>query len=108
VGIAPVKSRAGTKGLTGGPRLSAGERRERERARLTSGADRLAGEEAQRAGVRGMGRVGWAGSVARGGEERRLGRIWHSRGGEIFLFLFLFLFLLSPFFLLNKYLAIFS
>jgi hypothetical protein len=52
-----------------------------------------------RAGAWGMGRVGRAGSVARGGEERRLGRIWHSRGGgEIFLFLFLFLFLLSPFF----------
>jgi hypothetical protein len=31
MGIAPVKSRAGTTGLTGGPRSPAKERRERER-----------------------------------------------------------------------------
>jgi hypothetical protein len=43
-----VKSRAGTKGLTGGPGLSVEERRERERARLTGGVGQSAGGEARR------------------------------------------------------------
>jgi hypothetical protein len=53
VGIVPVKSRAGTKGLTGGTGLSAEEQRERERAQLTGVAGRSVGEGgAWRAGGR--------------------------------------------------------
>jgi hypothetical protein len=80
-----------------------------------SAGQRGGGATPARAGAWGMGRVGRAGSVACGGEERRLGRIRPNRGG-IFLFLFIFFFLFFYFyfyffyllFLLNKYLAIFS
>jgi hypothetical protein len=61
-----------------------------------------------------MGRVGRAGNGRAGERERGLGRIRPSGGGRGFPFSFSFsnsisfLFLLISFFLLNKYLAIFS
>jgi hypothetical protein len=86
VGIVPVKSRAGTKGLTGGTGLSAEERREREGA--TDGWGRaISGRERGR------------GAGAREREECPTER------GDFLFFLFLFLFyflFLKPFSLLTK------
>jgi hypothetical protein len=116
-----VKSRAGTKGLTGGARLPEGERRERAgRLRLTGGAGRSAreGESVVRARAGGrMGRVGReereGNAGTRGGGGREGGELEpdpaQPRGGEgFFLFPFLFSFLfLNPFSPLNKYSSIF-
>jgi hypothetical protein len=101
-----VKSRARTKGLMGRPGLSAGERRERERARLTSGVGR---SEGRRRDASAGGRVG-DGPRGPGGERGVRGRgekvgpdSAQPRGDFPFsfyfllsFFLFLFLFLLSP------------
>jgi hypothetical protein len=83
-GFAPVKSRAGTKGLTSGARLLEGERRERVgRLCLTGGAGRSAGEgkSAARARARGrMGRVGREQREGNAGMRGREGGAWAGSG----------------------------
>jgi hypothetical protein len=75
--------------------------REIEREGMADGRGRpvsgRGGAAQARAGAWGMGRVGRAGNVARGGEERRLSRIRPSREGgkEIFFFYFCFYFSFS-------------
>jgi hypothetical protein len=89
---------SGTRDLTSGPVLPAGEQRERERGGAADRWGRAVRHGAARAllGCLGRGRRG-AGS----GRRRDLGQKRPSRGGEekmFFLFLFLFLFLISIFY----------
>jgi hypothetical protein len=102
-GILPVKSRAGTKGLTGGDRLPEEERSRESEASAADGWGRsVSGWHDVSAGGRG----GWAvlGRVRRGGTRARegVGRKWPSRGGGGF-FPFI-IFFLSYFHFLNPFL----